>query len=124
MDSIGSRISALIKHLGITKTAFSSRINVSQAFVSMVCSGASFPSDRTIFDICREFRVNEEWLRTGVGEMFLQSTRTQQIADFVSDALAEYPDGDRSVIISTLAQLDPEDWQALARIIRKLRNAP
>ena len=121
---MNSRIKQLRKHLDLTLDAFGSKLGVTRGAVSNIENGRSNPSDQLILSICREFRVNEEWRRTGVGEMFLQSTRTQQIADFVSDALAEYPDGDRSVIISTLAQLDPEDWQALARIIRKLRNAP
>lgn len=119
-----NRIKSLRKQLGLNQTDFGAKIGVKQGSIAGYETGARIPLDAVIASICREFRVNEEWLRTGVGEMFLQSTRTQQIADFVSDALAEYPDGDRSVIISTLAQLDPEDWQALARIIRKLRNAP
>lgn len=124
MNSIGERISELIKTLGITKTVFSNRINVSQAFVSMVCSGSSAASDRTIADICREFRVNEEWLRTGAGEMFIQATRSQLIADFMSDVLAEAPDGPRNVVVSALAQLDADDWQAIAEILRKFRTNP
>lgn len=29
-------------------------------------------TDRILYDICREFNVNEFWLRTGEGEMFIQ----------------------------------------------------
>ena len=49
------RISLVIKERKITKTEFAKRLNVSQAFVSQMCSGAARPSDRTIADICREF---------------------------------------------------------------------
>ena len=35
------------------------------------------PSDRTISDICREFNVHEEWLRNGIGEMFLDFTKDE-----------------------------------------------
>ena len=28
--------------------------------------------NRTLYDICREFNVNEHWLRTGEDEMFIQ----------------------------------------------------
>lgn len=67
MDDINVRISECIKSMNIKKTEFAARINVSQAFVSQLTNGTSRPSDRTISDICREFGVNEIWLRTGVG---------------------------------------------------------
>lgn len=68
MDSISERIAWCIKDSGLTKTAFAKRINVSQPFVSQMTSGDSVPSDRTIADICREFRISEVWLRTGKGD--------------------------------------------------------
>lgn len=72
MESINERIAECVKATGLTKTAFAEKINVSQSFVSNLCIGAKIPSDRTIADICREFNVNESWLRTGDGEMFIQ----------------------------------------------------
>ncbi|WP_418972659.1 helix-turn-helix domain-containing protein [Allofournierella sp.] len=65
------RIKAIISSLGIKKVEFARRLNLSQPFVSEMCSGKTRPSDRTIADICREFGVSEVWLRTGQGEMFL-----------------------------------------------------
>ena len=72
MDNISNRISTVIEHSKLTKTEFAERINVSQPFISKLAKGISTPSDRTIADICREFNVNEDWLRTGKGEMFLK----------------------------------------------------
>lgn len=70
MSELSNRISTLISTLKIKKITFAERLKVSQAFVSQLCSGVKQPSDRTISDICREFNVSEEWLRTGDGEMF------------------------------------------------------
>ena len=69
---MNERIKKLIDSLGIKKAEFARRLNLSQPFVSELCSGAKGPSDRTIADICREFNVSEIWLRTGEGEMFNQ----------------------------------------------------
>ena len=80
MDAINERIGKCIEALGIKKTHFANRLNVSQAFISQLTKGASSPSDRTIADICREFNVNEIWLRTGEGEMFTQMSRTDEIS--------------------------------------------
>ena len=68
MGTINDRISWCISDSGLTKTAFAEKLNVSQPFISKLASGASIPSDRTIADICREFNISEEWLRTGSGE--------------------------------------------------------
>ena len=85
--SLHERIDALIKALGMKKTEFAKRLNLSQPFVSELCSGRSCPSDRTISDICREFDVNETWLRTGEGEMFIEKSREEEIAAFIGNIL-------------------------------------
>lgn len=76
-DEIGYRIGALIEALGIKKVRFAERINIDQSYVTQLTSGKRNPSDRTISDICREFNVREEWLRTGTGEMFLDFTEDE-----------------------------------------------
>lgn len=68
METINDRISRVIKDAGIKKAEFARRLNLSQPFVSELCSGKNNPSDRTIADICREFGISEVWLRTGEGE--------------------------------------------------------
>ena len=75
---MNERISYIIKELGIKRIDFASSLNVSSGFVSQLCSGASAPSDRTIADICRIFNVNEVWLRTGIGEPFIQLSREDE----------------------------------------------
>lgn len=72
MNPINHRISDCIKVLGITKTEFAERLNISQPFVSQLTNGSSLPSDRTVADICREFNVSEVWLRTGEGDMLIR----------------------------------------------------
>lgn len=68
---MNERIRELIKALNMKQAEFAKRIGVSRPFVSELCSGNKKPSDRTVADICREFNVNEQWLRTGEGDMFL-----------------------------------------------------
>ena len=119
MDTINIRICYLIRDLGITKTAFAEKIHVTPQFVSSLCSGVKIPSDRTILDICREFRCSEQWLRTGTGEMFPPRTRAQEIAEFAADLLSDEPESTRSVVISYLMRWDADDWAAVTNIIRK-----
>ena len=78
METINDRIAWCVKDSKLTKTAFSEKLNVSQAFISQLCSGAKMPSDRTIADICREFNISELWLRTGEGEPHIQRDEDEE----------------------------------------------
>ena len=119
MSSINDRISMCIEKSGLNKTAFAKRLGITQPFVSKLCSGASQPSDRTISAICREFNVNETWLRTGDGEMFKPVNRDQEIADFMADILKGEPDF-RTKLISVMARLSADEWAMLERRAREL----
>lgn len=120
MKEMNERISAIIEASGIKKTVFADRLNVSQAFVSQLCSGVKQPSDRTIADICREFDVNETWLRTGEGEMFIQRTRNQQITDFLGDLIKEEDGTFKKRLIEAMSKLGKKDWEDIERLVNKL----
>ena len=117
---MSDRISAIIREKNLTKSAFAKKINVSQPFVTQLTSGDSSPSDRTISDICREFDINEEWLRTGEGEMFRPLTRSEVIADFAADLIKDEPDSFRRRLVEALAKLGPEEWEILEKIAKDL----
>ena len=111
---LNERIQAIIAAKNIKKVDFARRLNISPPFASELCSGAKSPSDRTITDICREFNVREEWLRTGKGEMFVQKSRTDEIAAFVGDVLRGEPDF-RHRFIAVLSRMTPEEWAILEK---------
>ena len=81
METINDRIAWCVKDSKLTKTALSEKLNVSQAFISQLCSGAKMPSDRTIADICREFNISELWLRTGEGEPHIQRDEDEEFLE-------------------------------------------
>lgn len=64
------RIIQTREYFELSQEKFASRLGLSRNFINQVENGKKNLSDRTISDICREFNVNEEWLRTGEGEMF------------------------------------------------------
>jgi transcriptional regulator with XRE-family HTH domain len=69
--TLAERVSFLISELGIMQKDFAHRINYTQAYISLVVSGAKpITSQRFIEAICREFSVNREWLTDGKGEVF------------------------------------------------------
>ena len=121
MDDINSRISAVIEASGLSKTDFAARINVSQQYVSKL-SKNGIPSDRTISDICREFDVNETWLRTGEGDMFIPISRSQEVASFVGDVLRGETDTFKRRFVAMLSRLDESDWEVLEKMVEEMKK--
>ena len=78
--------------------------------------GLRNPSDAVIFSICREFDVNEQWLRTGEGEMFLVKTRDEEIASFIGTLLKKEDDTFQKRLISVLSKLEESDWEVLEKM--------
>ena len=116
---MNERIKKLRKSLGLTQQEFSDRIKVKRNTVATYEMGRSMPSDAAISLICREFNVNETWLRTGDGEMFKPVNRDQEIADFMADILKGESDF-RTKLISVMARLGADEWAMLERRAREL----
>ena len=119
---MNKRIEFIVQKSNLSKAKFAEKIGVSAPYVTMLCSGAGNPSDRTISDICREFGCDEVWLRTGEGEPFRQETRQEQIMRFAVQTV-KGSDDFRKRFVAALAKLDPEDWENLAKIYGKLNEA-
>ncbi len=116
METISTRIMQVVESNGGNKSEFARRLNVTPAYISKLCKNAdSVPSDRTINDICHEFNVNERWLRTGEGEMFVKLSRNDEISAFLGDILTGEPEF-CARLISALARLTPEQWKQLEGI--------
>lgn len=108
MERISERISAVVKKSRLTKSEFAKRINVSQPHVSRMCSGETQPSERTISDICREFGVNEEWLRYGKGKMPSSVSRDKEIATLMRSSLRGSEEFKEAVIQAVKSRSEKE----------------
>ena len=113
------RIEYVIKSSNIKKVDFAKRLNLSQAFVSQMCSGVAKPSDRTIQDICREFGCNEVWLRTGKGDPFKERTLEEIIMRFAVQ-INKGSDDFRKAYVAMLANLSDDGWKGLQEMYDKL----
>ena len=101
---IGERIKQLRKELGMTQAKFGERVGIKQPSLAAIESGENTPSDQTVAFICREFRVNEEWLRTGAGEMFIPSPET--VVDKLAEDYRLCPEA--KAMVAQFITLDPE----------------
>lgn len=119
---MNERIALVRKSLGLTQEKFAEQVGLSRNFMWMIESGTRVPSDRTISDICREFNVNETWLRTGEGGMFNQITRSEKITSFLTEITEDEGDDFKRRFVEMLAELEPEDWKLLERMAEKLQK--
>lgn len=120
MQEIAERITKVIKDKAKTKTEFAEKLNISQSFVSRLASGEKEPSNRTIADICREFDVNEDWLRTGQGDPYVQLSRDEELAQFFGNVMkGEDPDFRRR-LLSVMSRLTTDEWALLEQMAWKL----
>ena len=77
---MNERIKELRKTLNLTQQEFADRLSLKRNTIATYEIGKAVPSDRTLNDICREFNVNEDWLRNGTGEMFRAEEENSIIA--------------------------------------------
>lgn len=113
---MNERLKKLRKTLDLTQQTFADRIGIARGNVGAYEVGKNAPSDAVISLICREFNVNENWLRTGEGEMFIEIPRDDQIASFIGDILKSEDDSFKKRFIAMLKALDESDWEVLEKM--------
>ena len=87
-DHLNKRIKELRKLLGLTQEEFATKIGIKRNTLANYEIGRNIPIDGIVFSICREFNVNEDWLRFGTGDMF-KILPEDEIASAVSEVLED-----------------------------------
>lgn len=117
---MNTRIKEVRLAANLAQAAFGEALGLSQNYIWMIETGKREPSERTIRDICREYGVNENWLRTGEGEMYVVRTVEDALGDLFDAVTADPPDAFRKRVFLGLANLSPDDWETVERILNKV----
>ena len=117
--TLGELVRKLRKLKGLTQQEFADRIGIKRNSVATYEIGQSEPIGAVVSLICREFHVNETWLRTGEGEMFLPRTMSDEISSFVEDILRDDSDFRRK-FISVFARMSTDEWKLLEAKVLEL----
>ena len=117
---MGERLKELRKTLGLTLESFGEKVGVGKSSISRLENGTNNLTEQMILAICREFDVNENWLRTGEGEMFIKLDREMEIARLTKDLLLEEEDSFKNKVVTALAKLTPEQWKVLSDMAEAL----
>jgi len=110
---VKNRLKELRKALGLTQTEFAERIGSVQNTITGYESGRRNPSNPVIASICKEFSVNEEWLRFGNGEMFAASVKDPLDALVTQYGLTAAD----SILIEKFAAMSPSKRAAIVEYV-------
>lgn len=117
--TIGNRIELIRKKKKLSRRAFAEKFGVSESvIVNIEFDRLKKPDQKEALYrlICQEFDINENWLRTGEGEMEVELSKEEYITDFVSRILKTKEDSFKKRYINMLSRLDEKGWEALEQV--------
>ena len=120
---MNERIKQLRKELHLNQADFGARVGVKGNTIGNYELGLRNPSEAVIFSICREFNVNEEWLRNGTGEMFNVMSQDEELAYIVGQALPQADEYVKNVFIAfgrLSQQFTAEEWAVVKKFVDAL----
>lgn len=118
---MNERLKILRKELKLSQEAFGNRLGVTKTTISRLEKGARNLTSQMIVSICREFDVNEDWLKTGSGEIFTQLSKAEKVAAIVGKALRTDNQFMQNVFIA-LGQLSTEEWKVVEKIVDEIKS--
>lgn len=120
----GERVKKVRKSKEMTMEKFGERLGVTRTAISNIEKGYRGLTEQMLRAICREFNVNEKWLRTGDGDMPQKLSEEEEIADLVSDVLENGKNnefyGIILEIIRTYNELSPGSQEVIKNFSKKL----
>ena len=119
---MNERLKKLRKELDMTQQEFAEGIGIKRNTMATYESGRNEPIDAVISLICTKYNVNENWLRTGEGEMFVEMSYDDEIAQFVGQVMGEEDDSFKKRLISGLAALDNNGWKVLEDFLDSIQT--
>ena len=101
----------------MTQQEFADRIGTKRNTIAKYETDTNVPSAAVISLICKEFNVNEEWLRTGNGKMFIPKSKEQLFAELLGEAVKADENDFKRRLFLALSKLDDSGWENLEKLI-------
>ena len=125
---MNERIRELRKLLKLTQQEFAEKIGITRNTLASYETGKSNPGDAAVSLICSKLGVNETWLRTGEGEMFLSKSNEDLLMGF-AESLTKIDDSDfKKKLVTAIAKMDDETWAAFKKLayafLEEFRDSP
>ena len=117
---IGERIKEVRKHLKLTQAEFGERIGVKGNTIATYEIGRNAPVDAIFSLLCREYGVNEIWLRSGEGDMFQAMNEDEELAAYIDEVMNDEQASFRLSLALEMKNWTPEVWQMIKEICKRL----
>lgn len=124
MSTISDRIREIRKSTKLNQTEFGEKLGVTRSVIKNLelnLNKNGVP-DNIIKLISMTFNVNENWLRTGNGEIFNKKSIDEEIESFIGSALSDKSDSFKRTFISVLSKLSPREWELILEFIDEIKN--
>lgn len=119
---MNERIKLIRLELGLSQEKFGKPIFLKKSGLSLIENGKNAVTEQVVRAICREYNVNETWLRTGEGKMFLENNRDELLAEFTMNMLTHENEEYVNRFVSALSKLDVSQWELIANMAEALIN--
>lgn len=116
---MNTRFKELRKELKLTQEEFAKKMQLSRSYINLIEMGKKIPAERTIKDICREFKVNYDWLVNGTGDMFQDDDSDAQA--IVDSVMAGDNDFAKKTLVK-FARLSEDRWRQIQEILSELEK--
>lgn len=110
------RLKELRKALNLNQQEFANMIGINRGTLANYEVGRNEPIDAVITLICKTCNVNEEWLRNGSGEMFIQRDPFDEVYKMVNEMLWDESSDLKRRLVTAILRLSPaqlryaRDW--------------
>lgn len=118
---MNERMKELRKAMGKSQEEFGKILGITKSGVSDIESGRRNVTEQHII-MLRNENVNEDWLRTGKGEMFIPETKDKQISKMLADVLKCEDSDFKKRLIVALSKMDDTGWNALEKFIDSITS--
>lgn len=119
---MNERIKELRKTLNLSQEAFAERIGLKGSAVSHLESKRRNITNQNINAICREFGVNENWLRYGKGEMYSEMSKAEKASKLVGSVLGNTEDDFILNTFIALGQATPAEWEVIKNFVNRIKD--
>ena len=103
-----NRLKLLREDQNMTQQKFADKLGIKRTTIGNYEVGRNEPVDSVISLICDRFGVNEQWLRTGVGKMYLETKKDDDIDRLINEMLNDETAERKKRLVTSILRLSPE----------------
>ncbi|NSG14206.1 helix-turn-helix transcriptional regulator [Blautia producta] len=121
----GERVKELRKTLNYTLDKFGGKLGVQKAAISKIEKGENNLTEQMLLSICREFSVNEEWLRNGTGEMFTEVSSYEKAYNhfgYIMENAIPSKKAALSILLEMLYSVPDEQWDLMMKQFEEIKK--